>query len=279
MNFNLITRFINFVRSCLQFNYSFECNFVSRQRKKDLISFYYIFTIFTFFIGVRISFLVYMKFSLFDFFALYFMITLLFSVILCFQNVDAFFTNFDFKKELQLNKNLINSFLFAFGIMILYFYVRIQHDPMLYDPIYLRNNRMPSDFASSSKRTLEQADLDDSSQSTQVTDLTSTTKRSRLMLPSSSTIDHQLQSTYNVSPMIDNVHFMHIRAQNNFNRLNNSLNSEPTIIQMQTEGRYYDPHNTDRILNQLNNRFSALESSINELNCRQISKHFLQTSY
>ena len=72
LNFNLITRFINFVRSCLQFNYSFECNFVSRQRKKDLISFYYIFTIFTFFIGVRISFLVYMKFSLFDFFALYF---------------------------------------------------------------------------------------------------------------------------------------------------------------------------------------------------------------
>ena len=182
-------------------------------------------------------------------------------------------------KELQLNKNLINSFLFAFGIMILYFYVRIQHDPMLYDPIYLRNNRMPSDFASSSKRTLAQADLDDSSQSTQVTDLTSTTKRSRLMLPSSSTMDHQLQSTYNVSPMTDNVHFMHIRAQNNFKRLNNSLNSEPTIIQMQTEGRYYDPHNTDRILNQLNNRFSALESSINELNCRQISKHFLQTSY
>ena len=65
------------------------------------------------------------------------MITLLFSVILCFQNVDAFFTNFDFKKELQLNKNLINSFLFAFGIMILYFYVRIQHDLMLYDPMYL----------------------------------------------------------------------------------------------------------------------------------------------
>ena len=115
MNFNLITRFINFVRSIF---YSFECIFVSRQRKKDLISFYYIFTIFTFFIGVRISFLVYMKFSLFDFFALYFMITLLFSVILCFQNVDAFFSNFDFKKELQLNKNLINSFLFAFGIMI-----------------------------------------------------------------------------------------------------------------------------------------------------------------
>ena len=85
--------------------------------------------------------------------------------------------------------------------------------------MYLRNNMMPSDFASSSKRTLEQADLDDSSQSTQVTDLTSTTKRSRLMLPSSSTIDHQLQSTYNVSPMIDNVHFMHIRAQNNFKNI------------------------------------------------------------
>ena len=42
LNFNLITRFINFVRSIF---YSFECIFVSRQRKKDLISFYYIFTI------------------------------------------------------------------------------------------------------------------------------------------------------------------------------------------------------------------------------------------
>ena len=69
LNFNLITRFINFVRSIF---YSFECIFVSRQRKKDLISFYYIFTIFIFSIGVRFSILVYMKLSIFDFFALYF---------------------------------------------------------------------------------------------------------------------------------------------------------------------------------------------------------------
>lgn len=97
--------------------------------------------------------------------------TLLFSIILCFQNVDAFSTKFNLRTETecpQLKKNLIFSFAFCYLIGILYLFARIQHNPIVLDPMYFGNpkNMNPSDFASSSKRTLDQTDFNGQQQLT-----------------------------------------------------------------------------------------------------------------